>query len=382
MAERLRVVHIITGLDVGGSELVLARLLGGMDAGHFEQMVVSLKPAGPVADQIRELGIPVAALGLAAGFPNPALVFKLAGLIRSFSPNIVQTWMYHADLAGGLAARLAGRAPLVWGIRNNYLLPGASKARTVRIVRLLARLSKWLPARIVSCSETARRVHVALGYRAEKLLVIPNGFDLEKFRPDASARTGVREELHLPPESGLVGLVARFDPNKDHHNFVRAAGLLLEQRPGVHFLLCGEGITPENQSLMGWIEETGRRDHFHLLGRRADIPRLTAALDIASSASFSEAFPNVVGEAMACGVPVAATDAGDSAAILGGTGQLVPPHNAPALADAWLKIFEMSSEERRALSRAARQRIVEHYSLESMVSRYQELYESLAHSSP
>jgi glycosyltransferase involved in cell wall biosynthesis len=378
MMERLRVAHIITDLDTGGSELVLARLLGGMDRMRFEQMVISLKPAGAVADQIQKHGIPVASPGFNPGFPNPVAVYKLVKLIRHFKPDAIQTWMYHADLAGGLAARLAGRFPVVWGIRNNYLIPGASKARTVWIVRLLARLSNWVPARIVSCSETARLVHIGLGYRAEKFLVIPNGFDLERFHPDVSARCQVREELNLAPDTELVGLVARFDPNKDHQNFVRAAGILLERRPGVHFLLCGEGITPENPSLAVWIGETGEGEHFHLLGRRDDIPRLTAGLDIASSASFSEAFPNVIGEAMACGVPVGATDAGDSAAILGSTGQVVPRRDPPALATAWLKIFEMSPKERQVLSWAVRQRMVEQYSLEGMVSHYQKLYESIS----
>lgn len=375
MAARLRVAHVITDLDTGGAELVLARLLGEMDRRRFEHTVISLTTAGQVADQLAGLGIPVSALGMRVGFPNPLSVLRLARVLRTFHPDIVQTWMYHADLVGSMAARLAGRAPVIWGIRNSVLVAGASKRRTILIARLLARLSRGLPARIVSCSEAARLVHIRLGYQAQKFVVIPNGFDVEKFKPDVSARLQVRQELNLSPETEVAGFFARFDPQKDHHNFIRAANLLLERQADVHFLLCGEGVTGQNPSLAGWIAETGRGDRFHLLGRRVDMPRLTAALDLAVSASeYGEAFPNVIGEAMACGVPCVATDVGDSAAIIAETGLIVPPHNAQALASAMLKILEMGSEDRHALALAARQRVIENYSLAAMASRYQAVY--------
>ncbi|NPV75031.1 MAG: glycosyltransferase [Anaerolineae bacterium] len=371
----MRVAHVITDLDTGGAELVLARLLVEMDQRRFKHEVISLTTAGQVADQLTKLGIPVSTLGMRVGFPNPMSVLRLARILRTFHPDVVQTWMYHADLVGSIAARLAGRAPVIWGIRNSVLVPGASKRRTILIVRLLAHLSRGLPARIVSCSEAARLVHIGLGYQAQKFVVIPNGFDVEKFKPDASARLWVRQELNLSPETEVVGFFARFDPQKDHHNFIRAANLLLERRAGVHFLLCGEGVIWQNPALAGWIVETGQSDHFHLLGRRVDMPRLTAALDLAVSASeYGEAFPNVIGEAMACGVPCVATDVGDSAAIIADTGLIVPPHNAQALAGAMLKILEMDSEDRHALSQAARQRVIENYSLAAMVSCYQALY--------
>ena len=374
MTARLRVAHVITDLDVGGAELVLVRLLGEMDRQRFEQKVISLTTMGQVAEQLIGLDIPVSALGMSTGFPNPFNVLHLARTISSFRPDIVQTWMYHADLVGSLATRLAGRAPVIWGLRNSVLIPGANKRRTILVVRLLACLSKRLPVRIVSCSETARLIHIHLGYQPQKFVVIPNGFDVEKFRPDVSARAQVRQELSLPEETEVVGFFARFDPQKDHHNFVRAANLLLENRAGVHFLLCGEGITKENTSLMGWIAETDWQDRFHLLGRRSDMPRLTASLDLAINASFGEAFPNVIGEAMACGVPCVATDVGDSAAIIAETGLIVPPHNSQALADAMFKMLELDPNERHSLALAARQRVIENYSLAAMASRYQALY--------
>lgn len=378
MGWKLRVAHIITDLDVGGSELVLTRLVEGMDPARFTQQVISLKPAGVVAEPIQQAGIAVKSLEMAAGFPDPTRLLKLANLLRSFKPDVLQTWMYHADLAGGLAARLAGRFPVIWGIRNNALILDASKPRTVRIARQLARFSKWLPYRIVSCSIAAQAVHVGLGYSPGKFVVIPNGFDLKKFKPDPAARRDVRNELGLDGGAQLVGLVARFDPNKDHQNFIQAARILLERQPGVHFVLCGEGITPGNPALVEWISQTGREGNFHLLGRRPDIPRLTASLDAACSSSFSEAFPNVVGEAMACGIPVAATDAGDTAFLMGDTGQPVPPRSPRDLAGALERILTMSPQERSGLATALRRRIEEHFSLESMILRYQDLYEQAA----
>lgn len=212
--------------------------------------------------------------------------------------------------------------------------------------------------------------------------MIPNGFDLDAFRPDPESRLAVRRQLEIPEDSLLIGLVARFHPQKDHHNFVQAAGLLHRAMPQVHFLLCGEGITWENPVLGEWIDDAGVESWCHLLGRREDMPKLTAALDIASSSSFGESFPNVVGEAMACGVPCVVTDVGDCAILVGKTGIVVPPNDAGALASAWHQLLEMSHEERRRLGQLARQRIKNKFDLNLVVSRYEDLYKSLALGSP
>src|SRR6185503_9929721 len=130
----------------------------------------------------------------------------------------------------------------------------------------------------------------------------------------------------------LIGLVGRFDPQKDHRNFIAAAAILHRSCPDVHFLLCGDNVTWENAKLRGWIEETGLRKQYRLVGRRQDMARLTAALDIGtSSSSYGEGFPNVIGEAMSCGVPCVVTDIGDSALIVGQTGRVVPAQNPEAL---------------------------------------------------
>jgi glycosyltransferase involved in cell wall biosynthesis len=240
-----------------------------------------------------------------------------------------------------------------------------------------ARLSRRIPARIVCCSEATRRVHVQMGYASDKMLVIPNGIDLGRFRPDPRARRSVRAELGLDSEAPLIGMVARFHPLKDHSTFVQAASRLA-QLLDVHFLLCGAGIDVENAELASWIEQAGLSDRFHLLGRREDTPRLFASLDLSTLSSRSEAFPLVVGEAMACGVPCVVTDVGDAAVIVGTTGIVVPPQDPGALAEAWRRLIEDGPELRRRLGDLARQRIEERYGLADVVTEYECLYRSLA----
>ena len=378
MAEPLQVTHIITDLSTGGAEMMLYKLLTHLERGRFSCRVISLTADGSVGDKIRALGVPVQFLGMRPGFPDPLAILRLAGWLRRDPPDLVQTWMYHADLVGGIAARLAGRAPVVWGIRNSNLDLAQSKRSTRWTVRTCAFLSSRLPQRIVSCSETARRIHIGLGYRADKVVVIPNGFDLELFHPDLPARTELRKELGVPKNVPVIGLVGRFDPQKDHQNFIQAAVILAARFSETHFFLCGDGITLENSLLAGWISSSGLKQNFHLLGRREDIPRVTAALDIAcSSSAYGEAFSNVLGEAMACEVPCVVTDVGDSAYIVADTGRVVPPRDPQALANAMIDLLALSAEQRQALGAAARRRVEENFEIHAVVKRYESLYQQV-----
>lgn len=374
----LRILHLINDLDVGGAEMMLYKLLAHTDRSRFQSEVVSLIPIGAIGEKILDLGVPVRSLDMHRGLPNPHAVLRLARWLRARPPDLIQTWMYHADLIGGIAAKLAGRIPVAWGIRQTDLSAEGCRRRTRLTVSACARTSKWLPDRIVCCSHSVRDVHARVGYAAEKMVVIPNGLDLTTFRPDAAARLSVRKELGLPPDACLVGLMSRFHPQKDHHNFVRAAGLLHRTRPQVRFLLCGEEVIGTNPLLARWIEESGLRDVAHLLGRRDDMPRLTASLDLACSSSFGEGFPNAVGEAMACEVPCVVTDVGDSAVIVGETGRVVPKKDPAAMATALEHLLDLSIEQRRALGRRGRRRIEERYDLPAVVRRYESLYLSMA----
>jgi glycosyltransferase involved in cell wall biosynthesis len=373
-ARRARVLHLITGLGTGGAEMMLYKLLSRMDGAEFESEVVSLTDVGLVGERIRQLGVPVTPLGMRRGVPNPQYLPRLVHLLRASRPDLLQTWMYHANLAGGLAAKLAGGVPVVWNIQHGDVDARAMKALTLWTIRSCAPLSARLARRIVCCGELSRRVHAAMGYDERRMTVIPNGSDLSTFRPDDEARPSVRRELDVPPDAPLVGLIARFHPKKDHYNFIRAAAELHRARPDAYFVLCGDGVDADNRELAAWVAEAGISHRCRLLGTREDMPRLTAALDIATSASsYGEGFPNVLGEAMACEVPCVATDVGDSARMVGPVGRVVSPRTPTALAGAWRELLALSYGERRRIGRALRRRAAE-FGLPTVVSRYEKLY--------
>jgi glycosyltransferase involved in cell wall biosynthesis len=373
-----RILFLTTGLYAGGAELMLLRLLSLLDRQRFTPSVISLIQLGPVGEKIEQLGIPVRSLGMQPGKPNVASIWRLVCWLRRDRPHVMQTWMYHADLLGGVAARLAGHIPIAWGIRHSDPLTQGYGALTVPTVKLCARLSRWIPKRIVCCSEASRQAHVAFGYAVDKMLVIPNGVDLAALKPDPTARRLIRQVLSIPTEAPVIGLVGRFHPQKDHQNFVRAAKLLISMRSSVHFVLCGEGVTWDNRELVAWIDQAGIRANCRLLGRREDVPQLMASFDLATSSScFGESFANVVSEAMSCGVPCVVTDVGDSAYIVGPTGIVVPPRDATALARAWGRMLDLGQEELILTGLQARQRIKDNFDLPQIVNRYQTLFEEM-----
>jgi len=379
MSKPLRVHHIITGLPVGGAQTMLGQLLARGDPTRLDQRVISLGGLGALGADLRANGIVVDALDMRRGPAGAIDAARLAGWLRRDKPDLVQTWLYHADLIGGLAARLAGCRHLVWNIRHTDLRPGSDKRSTILVARACAAVSGWLPARIVCNSEAALRTHVALSYPRDKFVVIPNGIDPARFCPDPAAYAAVRRELGVAAETPLIGLVGRFHPQKDHRNFLRAAAMLVGRHERLRFLLCGENVTPDNARLNEWVAEHGLGDRVHLLGVRQDMPQLTAALDVAtSSSSHGEAFGNVIVEAMACGVPCVVTDVGDSRSIVGASGRVVAPGEPEALARACTDLLVASPEDRAALSAAARRRTIKHYAIEGVVERYQALYEEVA----
>jgi glycosyltransferase involved in cell wall biosynthesis len=374
------ITHIITGLSADGAEMMLYKLLSASYNGPFSFSVISLTCMEPIGRKIQALGIPVTALEMRRGFPDPRALVKLAISLRRKQPQLVQTWMYHADLIGGVAARIAGAIPVIWNIRHSDLHKKKNKRSTILTSSICAKLSGRLPVRIICCAETSKKIHVRLGYDSEKIVVIPNGFEVEKFRPDLSLRYAIRQELNLPPETRLIGMIARFHPQKDHRNFVNATVALRSYQPEVHYLLCGEKIEWENSELAHWIREADMQDSFHLLGQRADISRIMASLDIATLSSSGEGFPNVIGEAMACGVPCVATNVGDSAYIVGDTGIIVPPRDPNALAQAWEKLLSLSLEERIQFGNKARKRIMDNFDLQSVAKKYEDLWMSVIRS--
>jgi glycosyltransferase involved in cell wall biosynthesis len=376
------VVHVITSLEAAGAQTVLRRVIEH-SRGLFRSAVISLSDQGPIGQELIQQGVAVHALGMRRALAAPLVVSTLARMLKGMRPDIVQTWLYHADLLGGLAAKAAGIKRLAWSIRNSTLPASTTKWSTRAVVQICARLSNNLPDGILCCSEKAREIHVALGYDASKFVIVPNGYDLEQFSPNESFRKQVRLEHDIPEEVPLIGFMARFHPQKDHETFVRAAEIVSKRHSSVHFLLAGAGVDDGNQPLKNWLRKAGVDRATRLVGLRKDIPRLTAALDIATlCSSFGEAFPNVVGEAMACGVPCAVTDVGDAAYIVGDTGRVVRAGCPEALANAWSELIAMPTAVRRTLGRQARARIASKFEIGSVVKRYSAFYEKLEGATP
>jgi glycosyltransferase involved in cell wall biosynthesis len=373
---KIRIVYLVTCLSAGGAETMLVRLLRTIDRDRFDPVVISLMD-GRLRDAIESLGVPVHALGLRQGQVTPGAFFRLITLIRKERPDIVQGWMYHGNLAAQVVSLFSGRPIVCWCIHGSFDAYATETPLTRLVIWVSARLSK-LPAKIVFVSKESVPAFRDIGFEMHHSCVIPNGFDTGDFRPSTEARSSVRTELGIGVDAPLIGMMARYHPQKDHENFCNAAALIARERTDVHFLLAGNGVTQENPTLMRALRRHGIEGRVHLLGERVDVPRLTAALDIATlSSSRGEAFPLAIGEAMSCGVPCVVTDVGDGAFTVGGTGVVIPPRNAEALAAGWNQLLSAGAEERRRLGEAARRRIQENFSLTTTVRKYEDLYTSL-----
>lgn len=374
----VRVMHIITALYTGGAETMLLKLLSGQDVARFKPIVVALGGHGVIAEKIESLGITVCSLGMLGNRLSPLAVWRLLKLVRAHKPQVIQGWMYHGNLMAAVARLLSpGRIPVLWNIRQSLYDIRREKRMTALIIRLGARLS-FLPRGIVYNARISAKQHEQFGYASTRTLILPNGFDCDLFHPSLAARASLRQQLGISDGAILIGLVARYHPIKDHANFIAAAAKLASIRSDVHFVLVGTRVDEGNRELAQMIDAVGLRGRVHLLGEQSNLSEITAALDIATSSSWSEAFPNVVGEAMSCGVPCVVTDVGDSAVIVGDAGRVVPPKDFNALAAGWASILDLNQEQRNALSEAARQRIVENYSLPNIVAQYEKLYMDMA----
>jgi len=296
--------------------------------------IISLRPVGTVGRRLLELGVRVRSLRMRGGTSAVAGFPTLVRWLRSSGPEtIVQTWMYHADLIGGIAAKLAGLRRIIWNVRQSALAPEALRARTRLIIRACGRLSRSLPERIVVNSRRAIEPHCAFGYDPRRFVFIPNGFDTSAFTRVPEMGAGLRRQWGIGDEDLAVGLVARVDPQKDHANFIAMAKRVSRVIPHARFVLVGRGV-PQDRDIELGIRNLDLQDRFVLFEQRADIPIVMSALDIFCLSSRAEGFPNVLGEAMACGTPVVAADRGALPETCAGAALLVDPDDPESLADA------------------------------------------------
>ena len=373
-------MHVLTTSDTGGTEIQLDRLLARMDHPSLQHCVVSLAKTGTVGEMIRSRGIPVYSLDMKRGrlsASGASGAWRLWSLIRSEQPQILQTWMYHADLLGLLVGKLMQVPALLWNLRCGGMEMEHYPKLSRSVVRMLCHLSR-IPQVVVVNSEAGRLAHAGMGYRPKRFEVIPNGFELDRFCPDACAREWCLNEFNLPQDAVIVGLVARYDPMKDHAMFLSAAGKVHAWHPQAYFVLCGTEVEERNPALMQRVEENGLQRCVRLVGIRRDISKITAAFDIAcSSSSFGEGFSNAIGEAMASGAPCVVTDVGDSAWIVGTTGRVVPPRDADRFAAALSELIACGPAARKSLGSQARSRIAEQFDINQIADRYEQLYLSL-----
>lgn len=374
----MRLLHIITGLSIGGAERALYNILAAGLGKQNETAVISLQDAGKIGPRIQELGVPIYALHMRRGIPTPGSFMRLRRIVRELRPDIIQGWMYHGNLAASVAARLSesGRPVVAWNIRQTLYDLKSEKSLTRQVIRANRALSGRAAA-IIYNSHLSRHQHEAFGFAGSRGIVIPNGFDLTRLRPDSDRGAALRRELGLSEGVLVIGHVARFHPMKDHASFLRAAKRVACENSFVRFLLVGREVSLGNPALAG-IVPPDLLERFVFLGERSDVHRLMQAMDLlATSSAWGEGFPNVLGEAMACGVPCVTTDVGDSADIVGDSGIVVPASDSGALANGLLEILNKSHEERRALGQRARARIEANYAVSRIVSQYAETYESL-----
>ena len=378
----MRVLHVITDLGLGGAERMLLKLARSLLTLGVEMEIVSLGERNLLGPEIEHAGIPVTALGMRRSSGLLFGVLQLARHIRRYNPDVVQTGLYHADLVGFLANQLAGGGrPLAWNLRCSDLDPASGKFSTRLIRRALIGLSA-LPDLVIANSASGLAAHQALGYRPRASMLLPNGFDLQEFIPDRAAGSELRNALDIGPGEKLIGMVARFHPMKDHVSFLRAAMIARAQRPGLRFILVGQGSEPDGP-LANMASNMGLRSSICFLGRRTDVPAVFNALDLSTlTSAHGEGFANVLGEAMSCSTPCVATDVGDAAEIIAATGRIVPPRDPEALAKAWLEMLALPPEALRALGNAARQRMNQNYAIGVIAQRYAETYTALVRQGP
>jgi glycosyltransferase involved in cell wall biosynthesis len=373
----LKIIHIISSLSTGGAERALFNLLQGGLAEKFECHVVSLGDGGTIGPLIERLGVPVTTLNMGAGQLSLSALLNLRRVVREYQPDIIQGWMYHGNLAAVAARYLVRRRAIVgWNVRHSLYDLSLEKPMTQKVIRTGRFLSASVDSLLYN-SNISRLQHEDFGFSRDSGQVIPNGINVEQFSRSSGSRDQQRAFLGIPTEAKVVGHIARFHPMKDHAAFLRAAVDLACQYPETHFLLIGREVSIENKPFQQLIPAQVR-NRFHLLGERSDIPELMSAMDIfCLSSAWGEGFPNVIGEAMATGLPCVATDVGDSAIVIGDTGVVVARQIGKALAAGIESLLTMRPDDRHRLGSSARARIKENYELGAIVRQYVALYEEI-----
>lgn len=362
-------MHIITGLEIGGAERQLERIVTSVAGSH---RVICLGHQGPIGRKLEDAGVSVVPLEMKGSGTWARGLIRIRRHVREFQADAVQGWMYHGNLAA-VAGAFGTQVPIFWNIRHSVHDLAQEMPRTRSAIRASVHVS-GRPERIVYNSEVAASQHEALGYPAEARKVIPNGFDTAALRADPERRHMMRARLGIPMEAPVVGMIARYHPMKNHTGFLQIAALVATRMPEAQFILAGRGVDVGKPELATLISAPALQNRVHFIGECSDVVALYSALDVLCVPSvWGEAFPNVVGEAMACSVPCVVTDVGDSAAVVGDTGLVVRPGDSNPMVEAILVLLRDPSYIKR-LGLAARRRMECHYDLDRVAKIYRGLW--------
>lgn len=374
----MKIVHVITGLEDGGAEGVLFRLVANDNSNHH--VVISLTDMGKYGDLLSNLHIEIYCVDMKQNYLIFSL-YNLYKLMRKLQPDVVQTWMYHADLIGGLVAKICKVKKIFWNIRHSTIDSGHTRKSTVLIAKINAYFSRFLPNKIVCCAQSALDIHKNIGYKSSIMTVIPNGYDFHNFNINQKYREEFRKDFCIERDDFLIGMVARYNPQKDHKNLLKAFRLLLNTNKcnKIKLMLIGSSINTKNQELVSIIECLDLSKNVVLLGPRDDINIVMNGLDLHVLSSYAgEGFPNVIAEAMACGTPCISTDVGDAKYIVENCGWIVEPRSHLELKNSMencLKIYE-NDKEWSNLCISAHKQIINNYDITSMISKYNNVWES------
>ena len=364
-----KIAHVIIGLNVGGAELMLQRLvLNSSKKADFKHYIISLTDLGVIGPQLQEHGIEIYSLDMNSLSSLPSILLKLRKLIKKINPDVVQTWMYHADLLGGLAAKSLGIENIVWNVRNTTIEGRGIIATS--IAKLCAKLSYIVPKKIVYVSRSASKSHQAFGYNNSISLVIFNGYDTHKFNYSLRARQKYRRDFQISDNDIIVGSVGRFSKSKDHETFIKSIMLATTSNPNIKGLLVGRDINLDSFN----ISEQDKKK-FIVIGQREDIASIYSCMDIFCLHSLSEGFPNVLGEAMSTGIPCVVTRAGDAEYILNQAEYTSNVRDVDSLSRSLVSLSNLSPKERREIGLKNRERIKENFEISVIIERYLNLYE-------
>lgn len=372
----MKITFLIRSLDYGGAERQLIALAKGLHAKGHTVLVSVFYPKGPLEKDLREAGVPVRILNKQGRWDVFGFLSRLIKLLKQEQPDVLHGYLGVPNIITVLLKPVFSQVRMVWGVRSSNMDLNRYDWLLRLAYRIECMLSRFADLIIVN-SRAGLEYAATHGFPRQKMVVIPNGIDMKRFFPDPGERRRVRAEWGVREDETLIGLVGRLDPMKDHPNFLKAAALLARERDNVRFVCVGDGPAGYRQKLQEYSRELGLADRLIWAGAREDMPAVYNALDIASSSSFGEGFPNVVGEAMACGVPCAVTDVGDSAWIVGDAGMVVQPGDPEALAGACRDIISFPATVRRALSSSAKQRIEELFDSRQLVTRTERMLAEL-----